>query len=147
MLDPLELGLQSALSHSVLVLGTELGSSARACSLNCSANLSSALLRYFSSYVIKYFSLQLQLVCMCPGLILLSEKHRFPKMSSGKFPSGILLENVYYVFGLQLPRLFNLFYVLLWESQMPPIPIQLLSLKNHFVSRYFNTLPPLNLNN
>lgn len=56
---PRELELQSAVSQPVLVLGTELGSSAKAYSLNYSVNLSSAWLRFFSSCVIRYFGLWL----------------------------------------------------------------------------------------
>lgn len=93
-------------------------------------------------------------VYMCP---LLSKKHGTPRMSLEKFrslkehahPSGsgcFSLENVYYVLGLWLPGLSNLYNVLMWESQIPAIPVQILLLISHFVSRYVNTLPPLNLN-
>lgn len=69
------------------------------------------------------------------------KEHAHPS-ASGHFS----LENVYYVLGLWLPGLSNLYNVLMWESQIPTIAVQILLLISHFVSRYVNILPPLNLN-
>lgn len=139
------------------MLGTELGSSARACSLNYSANLSRASLRFFSllCYWVIWFAV---VVCVYVLLSDFAVKEAWDSQNEfGKIPifKGVclflgvlsLFTGKHYVLGLQMPGLSNLYYVLIWESQIPTIPVQILFLISHFVSSYVNTLPPLNLNN